>query len=107
MTDTTEAPAGAPWLEHDRRLTRLETLCESLATRTDLEKVRGELGAEIQKVRGELAVAIQAVRGELGSEIQKTRVETQRMFFRMIWVQIAGFVGIAGLVVALFRHMGA
>ena len=96
MTDTTEAPAGAPWLEHDRRLTRLETLCESLATRTDLEKVRGEL-----------AVAIQAVRGELGSEIQKTRVETQRMFFRMIWVQIAGFVGIAGLTVALFRHMGA
>ena len=96
MTDTTGAAAGAPWLEHDRRLTRLETLCESLATRTDLEKVRGEL-----------AVAIQAVRGELGSEIRKTRVETQRMFFRMIWVQIAGFVGIAGLTVALFRHMGA
>ena len=78
MTDTTESPAGAPWLDHDRRLTRLETLYESLATKADLERVRGELGSEIQKG-----------------------------IVKMMSVQIVGLIAIGGMVFAMLRLMDA
>lgn len=43
MADTAGTRAGAEWLEHDRRLTRLETLCESLATKADLERTKSSM----------------------------------------------------------------
>ena len=46
------------WLDHEQRLIRLETLFETVATKTDLAEMR----IEIEKVRGELSTEIQKTR---------------------------------------------
>ena len=51
----------------------------SVATKIDLQEVKGELQTEIQEVKSELRAEIQEVKGELQAEIQEVRTELQEV----------------------------
>ena len=73
----------------EERLARLEEGYAHVATRADLESVRGELKAEIVAVRGEL----KETRGELKAEIEILRGEVRALAGSFkVWIIIAAIV---------------
>ena len=82
----------------EERLARLEEGYAHLATKADLERVRGELKAEIESLRGELKSNIETLRGEVKALAGSFKV----------WIVIAAIIqaGISALVSLALRSAG-
>ena len=66
----------------------------SVATKIDLQEVKGELQAEIQEVKSELRAEIQALRGDVETSIARLEARSQKFSFGLA-------VGAVGLNVTL------
>ena len=77
--------AGSESSATELKLARLEGAYEHLATRADVENLRGELRAEITELRGELRGEMSGLRGEMNG----LRGEVRLLAGLVIGVQVA------------------
>ncbi len=71
-----------------------DAVAGSVATKADLQEVKGELQAEMQEVRTGLEASIASLRGEVETSIARLEARAQRFMFGMA-------LGIVGLNVTL------
>ncbi len=102
-------------MSNEERIARLEGGYEHLATKADVENLRGELNAGLSSVRGDLNAGLSSVRGDLNSglsavrtdfksDISAAQVDTNRRIDRVFWA-IIGIGGglLAAAIAALVR----
>ncbi len=86
----------------DRRLTvletRFDTILPTLATKADLEALRGELRLELVNLRAEMHAGFEKLRAELAQGLNS------HMKW-MIATMLTFFIGIAGLNIAIFNTL--
>ena len=103
------------------RLSRLEGAYEHLATKADLERLRGDLQREMEQMRGDLQREMEQMRGDLQREMEQMRGGLQGEMERMrgdlrgemqamenrLLIRLGGIVGLAAAItVAVVRITG-
>ncbi len=87
----------------DRRLTvletRFDTILPTLATKADIESLRGEFRSEMEKLRGEFRSEMEKLRGEFRSEMEKLRAD----LFKALNDAMRWMMGIAITIFAISR----
>ncbi len=91
-------------ISNEERLARLEGGYEHLATKADVENLRGDLNSGLSSVQGDLNAGLSAVRTDFKSDIAAAQVDTNRRIDRVFWA-IIGIGGglLAAAIAALIR----
>lgn len=84
----------------EERVSSMEGAYEHLATRADLERVRGDMITELERVRGDTSAAIEKVRADLISEIRSSET---RMVKWVAGMMVGTALGIVTATAALLR----
>ena len=84
-------------MSNEERIARLEAGYEHLATKADVENLRGDLNAGLSSVRGDLNSGLSSVRGDFKSDIGVAQADTTRRIDRLFWAVI----GIGGGLLAV------
>ena len=84
-------------MSNEERIARLEAGYEHLATKADVENLRGDLNSGLSSVRGELNSGLSSVRGDFKTDIGAAQAETTRRIDRLFWA----IVGIGGGLLAV------
>ncbi len=95
----------------EERVSSMEGAYEHLATKADLERLRGDMIAEIERARGDANTANERLRGDMNAAIEKVRAdlisEIRASETRMIkWVaglMVGTALGIVTAMAALLR----
>ena len=104
ITRQLEADHG---LEHEHAaatVTAVQALTAHLASKADLEVLRGELRSEMSELRGELRSEMGSLRGEMGTlrgEMQALAREQLKWMASGFFALGALLLGLAGLLVAV------
>ena len=84
-------------LSNEERIARLEAGYEHLATKADVENLRGDLNSGLSSVRGDLSSGLSSVRGDFKTDIGAAQADTTRRIDRLFWAVI----GIGGGLLAV------
>ncbi|UVE57646.1 CCDC90 family protein [Burkholderia sp. EMB26] len=99
-------------MDHEARISELEKLVQTLATKSDIEKLstksdsdvlRAELKSEFQTLRADFEKAIRSI-SDIRTEIQKSITENGRWSHTAIWAIITSFlIGLIGLLFTIWN----
>ena len=95
----------------EERVSSIEGAYDHLATKADVQELRGDMNAAVQELRGDMNTAVQELRGDMNTAVQELRgdlvVEIRAAEVRMIkWVaglMIGTALGTVTAVAALLR----
>ena len=95
----------------EERVSSIEGAYDHLATKADVQELRGDMNTAVQELRGDMNAAVQELRGDMNAAIERLRgdmmVEIRASEVRMIkWVaglMIGTALGTVTAVAALLR----
>ena len=92
-------------MSNEERIARLEGGYEHLATKADVENLRGDLNSGLSSVQGDLNTGLSAVRTDFKSDLAAAQAETNRRIDRVFWAVIGIGGGLLAVVAtALIRY---